>query len=243
MDDKKEDMQEDKKKKEEETQEPEKVKVGEKEYTQEELSNLVGLGEVAQEYETKWNRKISEFYPDYTQKSQKLAEFEKKQLEIDALRTEEEEKKLKEKAEKKEELTPEETKKLVLEEADKFGLIHSGNVYQFIANFLAARDLREDAEAIVALAEEEGKPKTTVNDLIAYMDETGIKTPGLAYKAKFEKELEEWKAKKVEEIKEEKMQTMDASTAGSKEYQEKKPQSFDELSQAMKSYLQNRAQG
>ena len=56
---------------------PETVKVGEKEYTQDELNNIVQLGETARDYETKWNRKVSEFYPDYTQKSQKLAEFER----------------------------------------------------------------------------------------------------------------------------------------------------------------------
>ena len=63
------------------TDETPKVKVGDKEYTQEELSGLVGLGETAKEYETKWNRKISEFYPDYTQKSQRLSELEKKDAE------------------------------------------------------------------------------------------------------------------------------------------------------------------
>ena len=103
MDDKKEDVKV-------EPQEPEKVKVGEKEYTQEELTSVVGLGETAKEYETKWNRPIGEFYPDYTQKSQKLSEYEKKEKEAQEIR-------LKEKVKAKEELSPEEAKKLALEEA------------------------------------------------------------------------------------------------------------------------------
>ena len=91
-----------------------KVKVGEKEYSQDELSQLVGLGETAQEFETKWNRKIGDFYPDYTQKSQKLAEFEK--AEADRQRVE-----LQAKADANE-LSPEESRRLVLQQPKEYGL-------------------------------------------------------------------------------------------------------------------------
>ena len=37
---------------------PTPVKIGEKEYSQEELTKLVGLCKTEQEYETKWNRPI-----------------------------------------------------------------------------------------------------------------------------------------------------------------------------------------
>ena len=238
MDDKdKENMDENKQ--EEKTQETEnkeeieKVKVGEKEYTQEELSSVVGLGETAREFETKWNRKIDQFYPDYTQKSQRLAEFEKKEKEAEDV-------KLKEKVETKQELSPEEVKKIALEEADKLDLIHKGNINQYIASFLQARDLIDDAEGIIAQADEDGKPKTTVNDLLAYMEETGIKSPEIAYKNKFESELDEWKSKQLDKVKNPGMKTMDTSTAGGKEFIEKKAQNIDELRDQMKSYLQNR---
>ena len=70
------------KKDEQETQEAkgpeeEKIKLGDKEYTQEELSQLVGLGEFAKEVETKQNRKLDKIYPDYVKATQRLSELEK----------------------------------------------------------------------------------------------------------------------------------------------------------------------
>ena len=218
-----------------EAQEVEKVKVGEKEYSQEELSSVVGLGEKARDFETKWNRPIDQLYPDYTQKSQKLSDYEKREKEA-------EEAKLKEKVEAKEELSPEEARKVVLAEADILGLVHQGNVNQFINSFLQARDLLDDTDAIVSQTQEEGKPKTTTQELLAYMEETGIKSPELAYKSKFEKELDEWKEKQLSKVKGNSMQTLDTSNAGSKQPEQKQPKNWDELRDTMRSYLQNRQQ-
>ena len=50
--------------KEEEKQEEAKVKVGEKEYTQDELSKLVGLGEIGAEAEEKFNVKLDKVWPN-----------------------------------------------------------------------------------------------------------------------------------------------------------------------------------
>jgi len=63
--------------KEEETTEPEKIKVGEKEYTQDELNKVVGLGETASEYEQKWNSPIKDIYKGYTQTTQEKKELDK----------------------------------------------------------------------------------------------------------------------------------------------------------------------
>ena len=127
------------------------IKVGEKEYTQEELSRKVGLGELADELESKWNTKIDRLYPEYTKSTQELSELRKYKEEQERLETEA-------KAKKGEELTPEEIKKQAIAEADNLGLVHSGNVNSFIASFLQARDLIDDSEAIIALGEEDGKP-------------------------------------------------------------------------------------
>ena len=43
---------------------PEVIKLGEKEYSQEELSKLVGLGEQAVELETKWDTKLDRLMPE-----------------------------------------------------------------------------------------------------------------------------------------------------------------------------------
>ena len=47
-------------------QEIEKVKIGEQEYTQEELDRYVKLGKLAQEAEDKYNTKLDRVWPEYT---------------------------------------------------------------------------------------------------------------------------------------------------------------------------------
>ena len=212
----------------EETKEPEKVKVGDKEYGQEELSRLVGLGELGMELETKWNTKLEKVYPEFTKATQERDTYRKKVEEFEASQ-------VKEKAAKGEELSPEELKKQALTEAEGLGLVHSGNVNQFIANYLSARDLIDDTEAVIAQAEEDGKPKTTTEDLLAHMETTGIKSPEKAYKDKFETELDELKEKKLSSIKSNGMQTLDGSTAGSKEPEIPKFTNLDSLRDAMRS--------
>lgn len=217
----------------EQTQEVEKIKVGEKEYSQEELSHLVGLGEVGAELESKWNTKIDRLYPEFTKATQEREDYRKKVEEYETSRT-------KAKVAAGEELSPEEAQKQALAEAEKLGLVHAGNVYQFVDAYLQARDMKEEAEAIITEAEETGKPKTTTQELFAYMDQTGIKNVGLAYKSKFENELDAWKQKQLDGIKSGNMETLDASRAGSKQPEPVKLDNLDSLSAAMKSYF-NRA--
>lgn len=197
--------------------EVDKVKVGEKEYTQEELSSLVGLGETAKQYETQWNRKIEQFYPDYTQKSQKLAEFEK---------TEEERQKAElERKQVEGSLSPEEAKRVALEQARELGIVtkdeFNQEVKRVVSETLTAKDLLDDAGAVIAEAGEKGQPKTSVPDLLRYMSgENSTKTqysnPEKAYKDMFEPEIDKWKEEQLNAIKPAGMETQEGSTAGSK---------------------------
>ena len=207
------------------------IKVGEKEYTQEELSRKVGLGELADELESKWNTKIDRLYPEYTKSTQELSELRK-------YKEGQEKIELETKSKKGEELSPEELKKQALTQADELGIVHTGNINKFISTFLQARDLIDDAESVVDKAKEDGKPATTVNDLLAYMEETGIKDPAKAYKDKFEPQLDEWKTKQLAKIKADGMQTMDSSTAGSKQPEPQKFTNLDSLRDAMKTRFQ-----
>ena len=117
----------------EEKQEPEKIKLGDKEYTQDELSKLVGLGEFAQEVETKQNRKLDKIYPDYVKATQRLSELEKELEETKAPKAPPSE---------GTELTPEQIKEQALIEAKKLGLISVNDVNEYIDSRLAARDLQ-----------------------------------------------------------------------------------------------------
>jgi len=221
---------------------PSSVKVGEKEYTQDELSQLVGLGESAREYETKWNRKIGEFYPDYTRKSQRLAELEKADEDRSRLEEEEKQKALNEKAKGgTDNLSPEEVRQVALKQARELGIVTTDvfdtRVKKAIADAFAGSKLIDDVSAVLSGAEEKGQPKSTVEDLLRYMDETGVKNPEKAYKLKFEDELDKWKEDKLKGIKPRGMETQIGSTAGSKAPPPPQLITRDNLAQAIRESL------
>ena len=141
------------------TDETPKVKVGDKEYTQDELSGLVGLGETAKEYETKWNRPIKEFYPDYTKKSQRLAELERKEAERAQIAEEqlkrEQVDKDKELAERQEagKLTPEEQRSFAIKQAKELGLVtreeFESEVDKRVARYRTGEKLIDDTRVAI----------------------------------------------------------------------------------------------
>ena len=196
-----------------EQQEVEKIKLGEKEYSQDELNKLVGLGEKAAELEDKWNTKIDKLYPEYTKKSQKLSELEPKLAEY--------EQKLQERIEQKQEtgvqLTPEEQALQIKQELKKYDVVTKDDIYQFIANFDAVKELNRDIDGILNEAKDTGKPVSTREDFLKYMDENGVKNPKAAYKLMFEDELKEWETKQVNSLKMPGLETERTSSAGGKE--------------------------
>ena len=196
-----------------EQQEVEKIKLGEKEYSQDELNKLVGLGEKAAELEDKWNTKIDKLYPEYTKKSQKLSELEPKLAEY--------EQKLQERIEQKQEtgvqLTPEEQALQIKQELKKYDVVTKDDIYQFIANFDAVKELNRDIDGILNEAKDTGKPVSTREDFLKYMDENGVKNPKAAYKLMFEDELKDWETKQVNSLKMPGLETERTSNAGGKE--------------------------
>ena len=204
------------------------------------MSQLVGLGETAREFETKWNRKIEQFYPDYTQKSQKLAEFEKKEQErLNADLTARAE------AGK---LTDEENRQLAREQARGLGLVVKEDFEEAVGKAvnaaLASRDILKDAQSVVTNAETEGKPKTTVDALLDYMDgknptNTRYSQPFKAYKDMFEDELGKWKESKLDGLKQPGLDTQTGSSM--KQPPAPQPISKDALGQAIGDFLKTRA--
>lgn len=206
----------------EETQQPQQqvpveqsIKLGDKEYSQQDLERLVGLGQTAAELEERWNTKIDRLYPEYTQSRQKLSEYEKReqarQVQEQQLRYQQ----------PNYQLSPEELRQQAIAEADKLGLIHQGNISQYVMNYMQANQLISDADAIASEAEAEGKPRTTAADIISYMDENGIRNPETAYKLMYERELDDWKEQQLNSVKPRAMYTETQSNAGSKMPQER----------------------
>ena len=189
---------------------PEKISVGEDEYTQEELGKLVGLGKIGQEAEDKFKTDIGKVWPEYTKSRQEVKELTEKLTELES-------QKIEEKAVKGVQLSPEEIKKQAIAQANELGLIHQGNLNQAVASILEGRDLIEQTKNVIKENTEDGKPNTEVDTLLKHMEETGIKIPEKAYKDMFETEIDKWKMDKLNQSKPQGLVTESTSTAGSKQ--------------------------
>ena len=194
---------------------PQTVQVGGKQYTQDELNNLVNLGETAQEYEKQWNRPIKDFYPDYTQKSQKLADYERE-------RQAQEQARLQQKAQENQ-LSPDEAKQLAIQQAKELGIVTQDTfqdaVNSAVANAIAGQELINDSRSLLAEKTQKGLPNVELTDLLAYMNgnnPTGTRfgTPDMAYNDMFNKEIGSWREQQLNSLRPQGMVTNDQSQGG-----------------------------
>ena len=213
----------------EEVQEPAKFKIGEDEYTQEQLEHLVGLGKIGEEAEEKFKTKIDKVWPDYTRKSQELVEANKKLQEYET--------KLKSQPQTQPtQLTPELRAQAIAQLDD---LLRESKVLEERTRMttreeLAANALISDVNTVISSAEADGKPTTTVDRILQHMQETGIKNPEKAYKDLFEDELDKWKESRLSTLKPSGMATTDKSVAGAKyPTQPRPPKNREELLKAV----------
>ena len=191
----------------EETPAVESFKLGDKEYSQEDLQKLVGLGEMAREAEEKWNTPINKVFPEYTKATQKNKEYEAKIAELQAPKPTEN-------PLPNAQLTSEQKEEAKRQLAELgFG---EDQYRRIVREELAAKDLISNVNSIVENQSKIGNPATTSQELLTHMQETGIKDPTKAYKDMFETELDAIKEKKLATIKPQGMVTTEASTAGSK---------------------------
>ena len=212
---------------EEQNEVPETIKVGEEEYSQDELQKMVGLGKVASELETKWNTDINRLFPEYTKLSQEKKEWLKERDERPApavIKNEDEEvDEVKQAVSKLKELGF-----LSREDVDR-------EVSSRVMSVLEAKELLNNTERLVKEQSESGNPKISSEELLEYMRETGIRRPEFAYKSRFEKELDEIKEKKLSGIKPKGIITEDGG-AGMKVPQQK-PITRDNITEALSEVL------
>lgn len=206
------DIQETKVEPQNQDQKIENIKVGEREYSQDDLNRLVGLGEMATELEGKWNTKLDKVYPEFTRKSQILAE---KERELEELRG-----KLNKPAESTNPEWNDETRaqaKKAIQEIYGDELLTKKEAEQLYTVREQAKSLLGDIDTVIESAGEAGKPKTTPEDLLKHMETTGIKNPEKAYKDMFEPELDKWKEEQMKKLKPASFHTQTTSSAGGKE--------------------------
>lgn len=184
-------------------------KLGDKEYTQEEIQSLVGLGELAKEAETKYNTKIDKVFPAFTRATQERNEA------LEKLKSYENPAPQPIQSNTNFSLS-EEQRTQAIQQLKDLGFVSKEDAQKQAYEVLQGQKLIENIDSLITDAQTQGNPLTTREDLLGHMGYTGIKDPRKAYKDLFETELDQIKEKKLASIKPGGMVTTEASTAGSK---------------------------
>lgn len=189
---------------------PSKIKVGEKEYSQEELDRIVQLGEIGVEAESKFNTKIGNVWPEYTKSREEIKQLKE---ELESM-----------KQGKGEVINDDENRDQVIQAARKYGLMTQEDVRAFYAEQKAADKLLDEVEKLEGSYNgSDGRPKFDKIDILTYMRDNGINNPETAYKVKFEKELDDWREKKISSAAKTNIVTNTATQTGSKQPEDVKP--------------------
>ena len=210
------------------SEELEKIKLGEEEYTADELRALVSDGKFKRDVESKQNTKIDQVMASWTKATQENAELRKIVADIK-----------KENLDKKpvDQLTPEEIQQRAIGEADKLGLIHRGNVRNEIISVIEGQELVYSIREMMSEAKEVGKPTIDVRDFLQYMSDEGYKNPVVAYKEKFTNELSQWEKDQVVKLKKDNFTTISKSAAGSKNPESPGPTTRDNFQSRLREAL------
>ncbi len=148
--------------------EPEKISVGDKEYTQDELQELVTLGSLGKDAETKFNTKLDKVYPEYTRTTQRVKELE------DQLKGYEDQQL--QQRQQTGQLTPEDQIAQALQEAQRIGIVTNTSARDIIREELDARDLLNEVNDIVSDAAEIGI-NTDPREILQHMADDDFKDP------------------------------------------------------------------
>lgn len=174
---------------------PQSVKVGEKEYSMDELSKLVSLGEMGREVETRYNTKLDRVYPAFTKTTQELKE-------------------LREKFEQQEQKPVDYNDEIAIRQArdaaKKVGLVTNDDIKEYIRAEMPNyyREQRETEKVLETAKNLEGKytgadgrPAFKTEDMLGFMRDSGITDAETAYKVRYEKEIDSWKEQQLSRAK------------------------------------------
>jgi hypothetical protein len=210
----------------------EKIKVGEKEYSQADLQRLVGLGEIGVEAEQKFKTRIDSVWPKFQSVinekkalEEKLAVFENEKQAQHAKELEDRMKQLEvgqkttqtQTTEPAPQFTAEQIREIAIKQAEELG-IGPQAMRKTVMEVIEGQKLLNDISGMIDEMTEDGLPSATTEDILTHMQETGIKNPGKAYKDMFEKEYLEKQAEKLASIKSNRtgLPTVAQSSAGAK---------------------------
>ena len=197
----------------------ERIKVGEEEFTQDELQRLVGLGKIGDEAEKKYKTRIDRVWPKYQQiinekqeVEQKNREYEQKLVEAERLRQPQ--------VQPNQGYTADQVRAEAIRQAKELGLVTKDEIAaearRIAVEVQQGQRLIDHISGVIDQMTEDGLPSTTVEDVVTHMQETGIRDPEKAYKDMFEQEYLKSQAEKLASIKQKGIPTIKESVAGGK---------------------------
>ncbi len=183
----------------EETQSTEeKIKVGEEEFTQGQLSQMVGLAKSVQDAETKYNTKFDKVWPEYGRSQTEVKELRQKVETYESELTKAKQPVLDPANESQMKEAVDAARKLGIVTKDDFESLLDQSFRKFYVREESAKDLlRESKDLEGEIDGKDGRPAYKTEEILGYMAETGIRNPEIAYKSKYEAEIDAWKEAKL----------------------------------------------
>jgi hypothetical protein len=232
----------------EETQEPEKVKVGETEFSSDELQELIGAGKKLKEIEEKQGQPVDEILTSWGKRGELLGKYKSLTGTKSVSELEErlaKEKELKDNPPTEDQKSQEELERQVRAELEKYGVVTEDKLSKMgvltkeeYENIEAGKRMLRDVKKVIREAKDDGKPETTPEELLKFMrDPANPKDPRNAYDIMFKKQLEDWKQGRIEQVKKPAMATITQSTAGAKQPEFKVPSNKEDLRKSLTAVL------
>lgn len=213
--------------------EPEKIKLGEKEYSPEELQKLVGLGEIGAEAERQYKTSIKSVWPKYQQVINEKRDVDQKYTQELETRKQLEERirefetkypqtqPVQQNGQQQPQFTPEQIRTEALKQAEELG-IGPQAIRKTVMDVIQGQNLLNDISSSIDEAMTEGwvkdTEKATIENVLNHMQTEGIKNPTKALRDMFETDYLEKQTEKLAQLKQDRqgLPTVAPSTAGAK---------------------------
>lgn len=170
--------------------------IGDKQYTQDQLDELVSLGEMSREAQIRYNTDLSKVYPEYIKTTQRVKELEEQQAQYERQQQDL-------KFSQGQQLTPDEVRERAQEEATNLGLWNDKNAPERLNEVLDGRDLAAETDEIVDDLSTMGI-ETDRETILDYMDQNDISLPERAADEMYDylTRLRDTQAQEMESLKE-----------------------------------------
>jgi len=199
---------------------PQSIKLGDKEYTQEELQEAVGARNMVKELEEKWDTKIDKVYPKFTQNSTRLKEVENELNELKQKQSTADNKPIDEIDEETKAEAKRAARKLDLltkDDLTDLGYISKDDFQRYYKDQRESEKLLDNMNSMQKdIDGEDGRPAFKTQEVLEYMSENRLVNPEIAYKLMNEGALDSWKEKKISEVKKPGLVTDTSSSVGVK---------------------------